>query len=102
MSDAYEAIKAELARAEEKWPEWPEDPVHAAAVVVEEAGELMRASLRYTYEDKHMVEMVDEAVQVGAMAVRFINNIMAFKKRPSMQIGCKTCEDPTCENYCED
>ena len=29
----------EISSAEKKWPGWPLDPVHAAAIVVEESGE---------------------------------------------------------------
>ena len=70
---AFMAIIAELKRAEEKFPGWPDDVVHASAILNEEAGELTQAALdyfygRYTSTDR----MKKEAAQVGAMALRFL------------------------------
>ena len=70
----------ELENAEKKHPNWPVDPVHAAAIVNEEAGELIRAALNYNYENKPYFEMTDEAIQVGAMALRFLLNIHKLEK----------------------
>ncbi len=42
---AIELVFAELRYAERKFPGWPEDPVHAAAILAEEAGELVKAAL---------------------------------------------------------
>ena len=76
-------IVAELERAERKFPGWPVDPVHAAAVVVEEAGELQQAALQFTYEGGGFDAMCKEAVQTGAMALRFLLNAHELKMRPS-------------------
>ena len=38
-------VMTEIIRAEEKHPDWPADPVRAAAVVAEESGELVKAVL---------------------------------------------------------
>ncbi len=65
----------ELARAEKKHPEWPTDPVHASAIVGEEAGELTQACLQFYYEGKPGVRMKEEAAQVAAMAIRFLKGI---------------------------
>jgi NTP pyrophosphatase (non-canonical NTP hydrolase) len=73
-------ITEELQRAERKHPEWPTDPVHAAAILSEESGELVRSVLRWNYENKSFFEMQDEAIQVGAMAVRFLLNLDYYKK----------------------
>lgn len=72
MDTIIEEVFAELKRAELKFPSFPDDPVHAAAVLCEEAGETLQASLdfyygRGTYEDMHK-----EAVQTAAMAFRFL------------------------------
>jgi hypothetical protein len=67
-------IMQELRRAEEKHPSFPIDPVHASAIIAEECGELTQAALQYYYDDKPGARMVDEAVQVGAMAIRFVLN----------------------------
>ena len=72
---AIEAILFELERAETKFPTWPEDQIHAAAIVGEESGELIRAALQYQYERGELTELQKEGVQVGAMAVRFLKNL---------------------------
>ena len=77
-------IAEELGKAEEKFPGFPEDPIHAAAVVMEEAGELVRASLQETYAYGN--NMQEEAIQTAAMAIRFLLNIEKMKKRPSVQV----------------
>jgi NTP pyrophosphatase (non-canonical NTP hydrolase) len=79
-------IVAELERAERKFPGWPVDPVHAAAVVVEEAGELQQAALQFTYEGGGFDAMYKEAVHTGAMALRFLLNVHMMKMRPSEQV----------------
>lgn len=78
-----QVILHELDHAEKKFPGWPNDPVHAAAIVAEEAGELIRASLQFTYEEGLVTDMYDEAIQVGAMAIRFIQDIRNYKERKS-------------------
>ena len=75
-----EAIQKELARAKAKFPWWPVDPIHAAAIVNEEAGELIQAALQFTYEKGPHVAMFNEAMQVAAMAIRFMENIMEYKE----------------------
>jgi hypothetical protein len=79
-------IVQELKRAERKFPTFPIDPIHAAAIVVEEAGELQQAALKLTYEKGLWNDMYEEAIQVGAMALRFILNIQQMKDRPSEQV----------------
>lgn len=69
---AVAAILKELEKAEEKFPYWPADKVHQAAIVGEESGELIRAAFQNAYEQKGTEPMLKEAVQTGAMAVRFI------------------------------
>lgn len=71
----------ELRQAEEKHPKWPKDDIHAAAIVAEEAGELVRASLQSVYESGHDSEMFKEAVQTGAMSIRFLKNLLK-RERP--------------------
>ena len=48
--------------------------IHAAAIVGEESGELIRAALQYRYERGELMELQKEGVQVGAMAVRFLKH----------------------------
>ena len=81
--EAISAITIELRRAIEKFPSWPDDVVHASAIVAEEAGELSRAALQVTYEGGTFEAVEEEAIQVGAMALRLlINNTVV---RPSPQ-----------------
>ena len=68
-----ELIFAELAKAETKFPGWPFDVVHGAAILGEEAGELTQAALDFYYSREMSIEkMRKEAAQVGAMAIRFL------------------------------
>ena len=43
-------VLGEIARAVEKFPTWPTDPLHAVAVLGEEFGELTQAVLQCVYE----------------------------------------------------
>lgn len=74
-----EAIIDELKRAEEKHPSWPTDAIHAADIVVEESGELLQASLQHVYEDDRLLEMHQEALHTGAMAIRFLINFEKYE-----------------------
>ncbi len=38
-ADVFELARAELARARARYPQWPSDLVHAAAIASEESGE---------------------------------------------------------------
>jgi len=76
----------ELQRAEEKFPGFPEDPIHAAAVLAEENGELQKAVLQWTYEGGSVKDVREEAVQTAAMALRFLYNFSKMKTRPSQQV----------------
>jgi len=67
-----------------KHQRWPDDPIHAAGVLVEEAGELMQACLDFCYDDNehyiHVTHMIEAAAQVGAMAIRFLENIETYQR----------------------
>jgi hypothetical protein len=62
----------ELNRAKRKFPDWPDDPIHAAAVLSEESGEVVKACLDYTYAKGSMDDIIKESVQTGAMAIRML------------------------------
>jgi len=66
------AIWQEFNRAAQQHPGWPEDLVHQAAIVAEEAGELVQAALDATYHGGSRERMQQEALQVAAMAVRLL------------------------------
>lgn len=65
-------IEAELRRAKEKHPSWPKDPIHRAAIVNEESGELIRSAIQYVYEGGSFSSMQTEAIQTAATAIRFL------------------------------
>lgn len=65
-------IMKELRNAESKHPSMGQDMVHRAAVVSEESGELVRATLMHHYEKGKLSDVRKEAVQTAAMAIRFI------------------------------
>jgi RecA-family ATPase len=74
--DAVWQLRVELARAEHKHPIWPADPIHQVAIMVEEAGEAMRAVLRLVYKEGGTVEELrKEIIQTGAMALRCLKNL---------------------------
>ena len=69
-------IQQELRKAVVKHPNWPRDPIHQAAVVSEEAGELVQACLDSVYDPRKTegVKVQREAIQVAASAIRFLIN----------------------------
>lgn len=79
----FEAIKLildELKSAKEKWPKWVNDPIHAAGILNEESGELTQACLDFSYANGSIEQMKKEAVQAGAMAIRFLENIDEYQR----------------------
>jgi hypothetical protein len=80
LDEAIEEIRKEVAKATAKFPTWPTRVIDAGNVVSEEAGELSKACLQATYE-KHKIADGDvkmEAVQTGAMAVRFLMSMDVY------------------------
>ena len=75
MEKIIEQILTELKKAEDKYPEWPKDIIHQAAIVNEESGELIRACLNIHYHNENIFEAEIEAIQTAAMAIRFIKNL---------------------------
>lgn len=69
---ALKKVSEELMRARELHPTWPEDSIYQAAIVQEEAGELIRAALQHELDDEARQPMETEAVQTAAMALRFL------------------------------
>ncbi|QZE55904.1 hypothetical protein pEaSNUABM52_00046 [Erwinia phage pEp_SNUABM_52] len=73
----------ELSAAEQVHPHWPEEVIHAGAILTEEAGECLRDCV--TYDETGIPDLItsmrQEAVQTGAMAIRFIKNLKTSQKR---------------------
>jgi acyl-CoA reductase-like NAD-dependent aldehyde dehydrogenase len=79
------AICREVERACKKHNSWTTDPIHAAGIVLEEAGELMQAANDFNYEPlqvqnsgKHLRKMEEEAVQTAATCIRFLANLRGY------------------------
>ena len=81
-----EEIMTELKRAKKKHPSWPDHIVARAAVVGEEAGELVRAALNHKYEAptpdqraQWKEEMRKEAIHTAATCIRFLEGLKDIK-----------------------
>ena len=81
MDAILESVITELDLAKVKWPDWPVDPVHAAAVVSEEAGELVQAANDFCYSGGDSERMRAEAVQTVAMGLRFLSGLAMYERR---------------------
>jgi hypothetical protein len=87
LDEAMELIRAEISSAALKFPTWPTRAIDAGNVVSEEAGELAKACLEATYEPhKETPDGVQmEAIQTGAMAVRFLMSMEVYDYTPGPQ-----------------
>lgn len=73
--EAVKLVLAEVYSAETKHPHWPKDPIHASAIVCEESGELIRASIQLEYEGGVRDAVFNEAIQTAATCIRLIKNL---------------------------
>jgi hypothetical protein len=71
-TQAVAMILAELARARKKHPKWPADKIHQAAIVANEAGEMLQAAYDARYEDAPLSDIDTEAVHTAATAIRLL------------------------------
>lgn len=72
---ALAQIFSEVERAEKLHPDWPTNPIHQAAIVTEEAGELLQASLNHNEHKGSKKAMITEAIHTEASVIRFLKNI---------------------------
>ena len=84
---ALAASMAAVERATTKHPCWPSDPIHATAVIAEELGELQREVLQLTYEPSKGNEdrVREEALDLAAVAIRFLISLDQYNYQPSLQ-----------------
>lgn len=94
-------IEAELERSIRELPLWPSDPIHAAAIVADECGELTQAAFQACYEPE-LIEPQDariEAIQTAAMCIRFLLSMDRYEFRRGAghyQKGSGVVEDEGC------
>jgi len=72
VNEAVVLILEELKKAEDKWPIWQTDPIHAQAVVMEEAGEALKATNDLYNGNGDINKVIKEVAHTGAMAIRFL------------------------------
>lgn len=85
--DVINDVWDELHKATQKFPTWPTDPIHAAAVIAEEVGELHKAVLQQVYEPHKNADgdVRKEAIQSAAMLVRFLMSLDKYDWKPGEQ-----------------
>jgi len=73
MKEAFDVrndIMQEYIRACEIHPRWPDDIIHAVAIVAEESGEAVQAALQYTYEGGSIDDIEIELIHTAATCIR--------------------------------
>ena len=72
IEQIIDGIMNELKKAEYKHPGWPDDVIHCAAIMAEEAGEALQASIDCFYkgDDENFDALKKELFQTGAMVIR--------------------------------
>jgi NTP pyrophosphatase (non-canonical NTP hydrolase) len=76
MEEIIDLLFTELKAAEEKHPGWPQDVIHGAAIMMEEAGESIQAAYDLVYSEEGSVEHLrKELAQTGAMCIRALLNL---------------------------
>lgn len=73
--EIIEAIVKELHRAKSKHPIFPVDRVHQVSIMMEEAGEAVRAANNFNLENGHISELATELIQTAAMCIRTLETI---------------------------
>ena len=74
IESIIDMIAEEIRRAEMLHPGWPSDPIHGAAIVAEEAGELVQASIDVVYSNGDEYRMIEESIHTAATAIRLLLN----------------------------
>lgn len=89
-------ILNEVEKATKKFPTWPDDMIHAAGNVQEEAGELVKVCNEIVYEfpKSTIIDARKEAIQTAAMCFRFIvslDNQDYHLKKSSQHVQKNSC-----------
>lgn len=79
---AFGFIRGEHIKSCEQHPFWPINNIAAGkAIVDEEYCELQKAYNDYTFHGGKFEDLLTEAVQTGAMVVKFIQQLLILKER---------------------
>lgn len=73
--EKYNVIDAELNKAKQKHPDFPNDPFKQLAIMQEEAGEVTKAVLHFHYEGGKLDDIRKELIQTAAMCMRMLEKI---------------------------
>ena len=92
--DTYPAIIEEMIKAEAKFPGWPKDIVHAAAIATEERGELLKAAIDFYYHRCGIKQVKKEALQTGAMIFRFLMHLEEYEQGEEEKLNGSKQEGP--------
>ena len=74
-TEATNGVFRELERAKSMHPHWPDDVIHAVAIVAEESGEAIRAAVQYVYEGGSLEAVKTELTQTAAAAIRALEGL---------------------------
>jgi NTP pyrophosphatase (non-canonical NTP hydrolase) len=96
---ALDLILSELDKARAKHPGWPVDVLHAAAILAEEAGEVVKASIDMTYAGGSIESVRKELAQTGAMCLRMLVNLDWSETRPGREKEAVKKYCPTCAHF---
>lgn len=93
IDEALNEILKELERAEVIHPQWPMATLDQVAIMVEEAGESLRAALNYKYHNGDIVEVKKEVIQTGAMAIRVLKYLSVPKEKSYLRQTLDSIEE---------
>lgn len=81
MEELNKLFRDAFIDAKKKFPEWHKDIIHAAAVLQEESGELLKASINF-YFGRGTIEQVEKELgHTGAMVQRFGLDLEKYKSK---------------------
>lgn len=66
------AIKKEMKRARELHPDWPKDQIYQAAIIVEEAGEILQAANNHVFYGASIGFTQIEVIQTIVTCIRYL------------------------------